>query len=281
MKTIDVKLIEQTVAQLCIDANRILPCDMKARLDEAAENERSELGREVIGDIIENYKQAEMLNIPVCQDTGMTVVFAELGQEVAIAGGLLEQAINNGVAKGYTEGYLRCSVVADPLKNRVNTNNNTPAVIHISITEGDSLKLTVAPKGAGSENMSAIKMLTPAADKKDVADFVVDTIIKAGSNPCPPIVVGVGIGGNFEKAAYLAKKALCRSTDMRNPDKYYAEMENEILERINKSGIGPQGFGGTVTAMAVNIETYPTHIASLPVAVNVGCHATRHKTAVL
>jgi len=281
MKTIDVKLIEQTVAQLCIEANRILPCDMKTRLDEAAVNEKSELGREVIGDIIENYKQAESLNIPVCQDTGMTVVFAELGQNAVITGGLLEQAINSGVAKGYTEGYLRCSVVADPLKSRINTNDNTPGVIHITITEGDSLKLTVAPKGAGSENMSAIKMFTPAANKDDIVNYVVDTIVRAGSNPCPPIVVGVGIGGNFEKVAYLSKKALCRSTDIRNSDEFYAELEEEMLEKINKSGIGPQGFGGTVTAMAVNIETYPTHIACLPVAVNVGCHVTRHKTAVL
>ena len=244
------------------------------------EMERSPLGKSVMGDLIENFKAAKELDIPVCQDTGMAVVFIELGQDVHLVGGLLEDAVNEGVRQGYVEGLLRCSIVEDPIR-RGNTGDNTPAVLHISLVKGDQVKIMVAPKGFGSENMSRLKMFTPAASKEDIMDFVLETIRLAGSNPCPPMVVGVGIGGDFEKCAYLAKKALCRSTDVKNEDPFYAEMEDELLKRANQTGIGPQGFGGDTTALKINIETYATHIAGLPVSVNIGCHVTRHCSTVL
>jgi fumarate hydratase subunit alpha len=226
----------------------------------------------------ENMQAARELNIPVCQDTGMAVVFAEIGQDVHFVGGSFEAAVNKGVARGYTEGYLRCSVVGDPLR-RVNTGDNTPAVIHTRIVDGDKVKIDVCPKGFGSENMSSMKMMTPSVSTDDICQYVIDSVSTAGSNPCPPIVVGVGIGGDFEQCAFLAKKALCRDVSERNEKKLYSDMEEKILDGINKLGIGPQGFGGTVTALAVNIEQAPTHIAGLPVAVNIGCHVTRHATA--
>ena len=231
-------------------------------------------------DLKENIKAAESLNIPVCQDTGMAVVFLKIGQEVHLVGGNLYDAVNLGVRKGYTEGLLRKSVVCDPLR-RVNTNDNTPAVIHTEIVSGDKIEITVAPKGFGSENMSGVRMLTPAHGRDGVIEAVLDVVKKASNNPCPPMVIGVGLGGDFEQCAYLSKKALCRSIKDRNYDPYYAELERELLEKINLLDIGPQGFGGNTTALAVNIEVAPTHIAGLPVAVNIGCHVTRHKSEVI
>ncbi len=275
MRDINVSEIEKAVSELCIKANLYLPQNLEECIGCSEKLEKSPVGKEVFCDIINNIKVAKEEKIPICQDTGMAVVFAEVGQDIHIIGGSFEDAVNNGVAKGYTQGKLRLSIVSDPLE-RVNTNDNTPAVIHTRIVTGDKIKLMVAPKGFGSENMSQLKMMTPSATSQDIVDFVVDVVSKAGSNPCPPIVVGVGIGGDFEKCAYLAKKALCRNVDTRNPKKLYADMEKEMLERINKLGIGPQGFGGTITALCVNIEQGATHIAGLPVAVNVGCHVTRH-----
>ncbi|MBE6805713.1 MAG: fumarate hydratase [Ruminococcaceae bacterium] len=280
MKEINVSCIESAVARLCIEANRILPDDIKERVTAAKNNESNALGKAVMCELCRNITVAEKTGLPVCQDTGMAVVFIEIGQDVHLVGGDLEDAINRGVAKGYTEGLLRKSVVIDPL-NRINTNDNTPAVIHTKIVAGEKVKVTVAPKGFGSENMSAIKMLNPSDAYEGVVNFVLDTVKKAGGNPCPPIVVGVGIGGNFESSAYLAKKALCRSTDEPNDNEFYANMEKELLKKINELNIGPQGFGGNTTALAVNIEAAPTHIAGLPVAVNIGCHVTRHKTEVI
>lgn len=272
---IDVKRIEDTVARLCVDANKILPESVVNSICAACKSETNGLGRDIMCDLVKNIDAAKELDIPVCQDTGMAVVFLEIGQDVHIVGGSLTDAVNSGVARGYTDGLLRKSVVADPL-NRVNTDDNTPAVLHVSIVEGDSIKVTVAPKGFGSENMSKLKMFTPSAKREDIIDFIVDCVKTAGSNPCPPVVIGVGIGGDFEYSAILAKKALCRNVSDRNEDEFYADMEKELLERINALDIGPQGFGGKTTALCVNIETYPTHIAGLPVAVNVGCHVTRH-----
>lgn len=280
VREIQVEQITQAVRDMCIGANRILPADVKAKLDQARETEREGLGKEILGDVIRNYRLAEELDIPVCQDTGVAVVFLEIGQDVHIVGGDLEEAVNAGVAQGYTQGLLRCSVVADPLR-RINTDDNTPAVIHTRIVPGDRLSITVAPKGAGSENMSAIKMLTPAAKREGVVEFILSVIQQAGSNPCPPMIVGVGIGGNFELCAELAKRALCRPTDRPNPDPFYRTLEEELLEAANRLDIGPQGFGGINTALAVNVEAGPAHIASLPVAVNIGCHVTRHQTTVL
>ncbi|MBQ4100379.1 MAG: fumarate hydratase, partial [Oscillospiraceae bacterium] len=228
-----------------------------------------------------NYNIAEQKNIPICQDTGMAVVFVKLGQDVHITDGLLTDAINEGVRQGYVEGLLRLSVVKDPFYERVNTNDNTPAVIHLDIVAGDKIEITVAPKGFGSENMSALRMFTPSASEEDIVGFIVSTVKNAGSNPCPPIVVGVGIGGTFEQCAYLAKKALCRDTNIKNQDERYAKLEEKLLSQINALDVGPQGFGGVNTALAVNIEKAPTHIAGLPVSVNIGCHATRHKSAII
>ena len=280
MREINVLDIENAVRDLCIKANVILPESLEKCLECSVEKEKSPTGTEVLSDICRNFKVAKEQNMPVCQDTGMAVIFLEIGQDVHFVGGSLYESINNGVARGYTEGYLRCSVVGDPIE-RVNTKNNTPAVIHTKIVDGDKVKIDVCPKGFGSENMSSLKMMTPSVSVDDICNFVIESISKAGSNPCPPIVVGVGIGGDFEQCAYLAKKALCRDISIRNPKKLYSDMEEKILDGINKLGIGPQGFGGTVTALAVNIEEGPTHIAGLPVSVNVGCHVTRHATAEL
>lgn len=275
MREINTTEITKAIAALCVDANLHLPRGMRERIESSAEAEESELCRSVLGDIVANIDCADELGVPICQDTGMAVVFAEIGQDAHIVGGGFEDAVNRGVAEGYVNGRLRLSIVGDPLE-RVNTNDNTPAIIHTRIVEGDKIRLTVAPKGFGSENMSRLKMFTPSATKEDIVKFVVETVSTAGSNPCPPIVVGVGIGGDFEYSALLAKKALCRDLNVRHPEPLYAEMEREMLDGINRLGIGSQGFGGTVTALYVNIEKAATHIAGLPVAVNIGCHVTRH-----
>ncbi len=280
MREISASLITQTIRELCIKANAVLPESLEQCIRCGAEREQSEAGKAVFADLCANLDAARETALPICQDTGMAVVFMQIGQDVHITDGDLHEAVNEGVAAGYLDGYLRCSVVGDPLERR-NTNNNTPAVLHLDIVPGDSIRIDVCPKGFGSENMSALKMLTPAASYDDIIGFVRDTIAKAGSNPCPPIVVGVGIGGDFEQCAYLAKKALCRDVAVRNPKPLYAELEQKMLDAVNQLGIGPQGFGGTVTALAVNIEEAPTHIAGLPVSVNVGCHVTRHASAVL
>lgn len=280
MREINVSEITDVVASLCIKANLHLPDELEKLIKLSKDREESTVGKNVFCDLLDNIDVASEENIPICQDTGMAVVFAEVGQDVHIVGGSFEEAVNKGVAEGYTKGLLRKSIVSDPLE-RVNTNDNTPAVIHTKIVEGDKIKLTVAPKGFGSENMSALKMMTPSATDEDIIGFVTDAVSKAGSNPCPPIVVGVGIGGDFEYCAYLAKLALCRNVSVRNKKERYASLEKRMLESINMLGIGPQGFGGTVTALAVNIEESATHIAGLPVAVNIGCHVTRHASAVI
>lgn len=275
MRELDVSLIAETVKTLCIEANMRLPQDLSDCIRCCAKKEKSPVGRGVFDDILNNLDAAERETLPICQDTGMAVVFIELGQDVHLVGGDLNDAVNKGVAEGYTEGLLRKSVVSDPLE-RVNTGDNTPAVIHLKIVPGEKVNIMCAPKGFGSENMSRLKMMTPSATREEIVGFVTEVCAQAGSNPCPPIVIGVGIGGDFEKCAYLAKKALCRPVSVRNPKPLYAELEREMLERINRLGIGPQGFGGTQTCLAVNIEQAPTHIAGLPVSVNVGCHVTRH-----
>jgi len=280
MHNIHTEKIIKVVRRLCIEANLVLPDEVKQALITASVKEKSPIGRDVINDLLLNLVAADELKVPICQDTGMAVVFLEVGQEVHITGGSLSSAVNEGVRQGYIYGRLRCSVVADPLE-RINTNDNTPAIIHTQIVEGEELRITVAPKGFGSENMSAIKMFTPSAGREDIIAFVVQTVSKAGSMPCPPVIVGVGIGGDFEYAAILAKKALCRPLDERGSNNFYINMEDDILKAVNSLGIGPQGFGGTVTALAINIETFATHIAGLPVAVNMGCHVTRHKTAII
>lgn len=280
MREIHVDQITDTVRDLCIKANAVLPQSLEDCIRKGCEREKSAAGKSVFTDLCANLDAARETGLPICQDTGMAVIFLRLGQDVHVVGGDLREAVNKGVAAGYLEGYLRCSVVGDPLE-RVNTNNNTPAVLHLEIVSGEAIEIDVCPKGFGSENMSALRMFTPAASHDDIIGFVTDTIAKAGSNPCPPIVVGVGIGGNFEQCAYLAKKALCRDVAVRNPKPLYADLEEKMLASVNRLGIGPQGFGGTVTALAVNIEQAATHIAGLPVAVNVGCHVTRHASAVL
>lgn len=280
MREISADKIAESVAKACIDANIYLPEDLCKRIDYYSLLETNPMAKNIFKDMKENLKAADELQIPICQDTGMAIVFAEIGQDVHITGGLFEDSVNKGVAAGYTEGYLRKSVVKDPLR-RGNTGNNTPAVIHTKIVAGDEIKLIVAPKGFGSENMSRLKMFNPTATKEEIEDFVVSCIVEADAKPCPPVVVGVGIGGDFEYCALLAKKALCRNVSVSNSDVYYADMEKSILDKINSTGIGPQGFSGDCTALACNIEVYPTHIAGLPVAVNVGCHVTRHKTIIL
>ena len=280
MREISVNEIVKAVRTLCIKANQKLPTSLEQRLADAANTESDPLAKKILGKLQDNLDAAREISVPICQDTGMAVVFITLGQEVHIVGGGLNDAINEGVRQGYLDGLLRLSVVADPLR-RQNTNDNTPAIIHTTVTEGDALTIAVAPKGFGSENMSKLAMLTPAANKEQIIDYVVSVVCSAGGNPCPPTVVGVGIGGDFEYVAYLAKKALCRWVEQRNSDPYYAQMEQEILRKINLLGIGPQGFGGDTSALAVNIETFPTHIAGLPVAVNIGCHVTRHATVTL
>ena len=280
MRELDVSVVRDAVARLCVAANTRLPEDVKKAIDEFRSKEDWAIAKGVLENIVENYKIADSENVPICQDTGMACVFLEVGQEVHFVGGGLYDAVNEGVRQGYTGGYLRKSVVADPVR-RGNTGDNTPAVVYTDIVPGDKVKITVGPKGFGSENMSAIKMLKPSDGLEGIKKFILDTVEAAGPNPCPPMVVGVGIGGTFDKAAYLAKKALMRPLDVRNPDPYYADLEGELLEKINALGIGPQGFGGLTTALGLNIEVMPTHIAGMPCAVNIGCHATRHATEVL
>lgn len=280
MKEISYEKVVDTVAKLCIDSNCLLGEDVKGALKESLNKEESEVGKSILNQILENVEISKNEMIPMCQDTGYAVVFLELGSGVKITGGGLHDAINDGVRKGYKEGYLRKSIVEDPFR-RVNTKDNTPAIIHTQIVPGDSLKITVAPKGGGSENMSEARVFAPAVGVEGVKEFVIDRVKRSGANPCPPIVVGVGIGGTFEYSAYLAKKALLREIGSIHPDPFYRDMEKELLERINNLGIGPQGLGGRVTALAVFIEAYPCHIASLPAAVNIQCHVARHKSATL
>lgn len=280
MREIDVSLITKEVKKLCMDANFYLPEDVYERLEKLQEEDKSQLAAQTIGKILENADIAKDDQVAMCQDTGMAVFFVEIGQDVHIVNGSLTDAINQGVREGYEEGYLRKSVVGDPIE-RVNTKDNTPAVIHYDIVEGDKLSITMAAKGFGSENMSRLTMLKPADGLEGVKKFILETVEMAGPNPCPPTNVGVGIGGTFEKAALIAKKSLMRGMDEYSSDPFYAELEKELLEEINKLGIGPQGFGGTTTSFKVNIETFPTHIAGLPVAVNIQCHASRHKQVIL
>lgn len=280
MREIAFERIVQTVRDLCIEANCHLPEDVCDAIRAAQETESAPVGRSILGDLVENYTFAAQKRLPICQDTGMAVVFCDLGQEVHVTGGLLSDAVNRGVARGYTEGYLRCSVVEDPLR-RVNTGDNTPAVLHLRLVEGDRLTITVAPKGFGSENMASLTMLKPSVTQEQVEENIVQAVSRAGSNPCPPIVVGVGLGGDFELSAILAKRALLRPLNEENPDPYYAAMETRLLEKINRLGIGPQGLGGRTTALKVSILAHPTHIAGLPCAVNLNCHVTRHASAVL
>lgn len=279
MRNIDAKVIEDTVARLCIEANLRLPPDVINAIERAEKAEPWGGAKRILSLLGDNVRIASEKTLPVCQDTGMACVFVELGQDVHIEGDF-EQAVNNGVRRGYGEGYLRKSVVCDPLR-RVNTGDNTPALVTVKLTRGDKMRITVMPKGFGSENMSALKMLKPADGAEGVKSFVLDTVEKAGANPCPPIIVGVGIGGSFDKAACLAKHALLRPVNEPNPDEYYAALERELLDKINALGIGPQSFGGKTTALAVLIEAMPTHVAGLPVAVNISCHATRRASASL
>jgi fumarate hydratase subunit alpha len=280
VKELKTSLITETVARLCIEANRFLGEDVVGALEEGLKKEASPSGRDILGQLLENARLAAGEGLPMCQDTGLTVIFLDVGQEVHVQGDL-EEAVQEGVRTGYDKGYLRKSVVASPVAPRTNTGDNTPAIIHTRIVSGDTLKITVAPKGGGSENMSALAMLKPAQGWEGAKDFVLETVRRAGPNPCPPIIVGVGLGGNFEYSALLAKRALLRTLGRRHPDQATAEREEELLQAINRLGIGPGGFGGKVTALGVAIETHPCHIASLPVAVNINCHAHRHREAVL
>lgn len=275
MRIVDSKTITKTVREMCISANCHLNSDIRNALNESIKTEKSEVSKGILENLIKNADIADKKEVPICQDTGMAVFFVEIGKEVFIEGDTITDAINKGVSEGYVDGYLRKSVVRDPL-DRVNTNDNTPAVIYYDYTEGDKIKITFAPKGFGSENKGGIKMLNPSDGVDGIIDFVTETVRHAGANPCPPMVVGVGIGGTMDKAAVLSKKALTRDINIRNEKPYYEELEKKLLERVNKLGIGPQGMGGTTTALAVNVEVYPTHIAGLPVAVNINCHATRH-----
>ncbi len=280
MREISAKEIEKTVAELFVSANQYLPQSLENKIAEAKELESHPIAKSIFCDMCKNLDAAKELNIPICQDTGMAVLFCELGQDVHIVDGDFSEAVNNGVRKAYLDGKLRCSIVKDPVR-RGNTNDNTPALIHLSLVPGDKIKLTAAPKGFGSENMSNIKMFTPSASVDDIIDFVVDTVKAADANPCPPVVLGVGIGSDFEGVALLSKKALCRDITKRNTDPFYKDLEDKMLYKVNELNIGAQGFGGNVTALAVNVETAPTHIAGLPVAVNVGCHVTRHAEAII
>lgn len=280
IREVSAALITDTIERMCIEANEYLPGDVKQALARFYGEEDGAVAKTVLKNIIDNYEIAAAEQVPICQDTGMACVFIELGQDVHISGGDLYEAINEGVRRGYTNGYLRKSVVRDPI-DRVNTGDNTPAAITVDIVPGDKVKITVAPKGFGSENMSAIRMFAPSAGLEGVKQFILETAEKAGPNPCPPMVLGIGIGGTFDKCAQLAKRALLRPLDSENPDPFYADLEKEMLDKINELGIGPQGFGGRTTAIGVNIEVMPTHIAGLPCAVNMSCHVTRHKTEVL
>lgn len=275
MRQIEAASISKLVENLCMEANYVLSSDIRSSFQSALITEKSPLGKEIIGTLIENANIAQQERVPMCQDTGMTVVFVTLGQEVQVVGGFIDDAINQGVRNGYQKGYLRKSVVRDPI-DRVNTNDNTPAVIHYEMVSGDKFHITIAPKGFGSENKSQLKMLTPSAGVAGIKKFIIDTVSEAGGNPCPPIIVGVGIGGTMERCAYLSKKALLRPVGSPNPAPALDALEKELLTAINNLGIGPAGFGGTTTALAVHIIAYATHIAGLPVAVNIGCHATRH-----
>ena len=281
MRVVNTNEIEKAVSELFISANYYLPPSLEEKLESSKLTETNNLAKSILDKLSENIVAAKESDVPVCQDTGMAVLFAEIGNEVYLEGKPFEDAVNDGVKSAYIDGYLRKSIVSDPLFNRQNTNDNTPAIIYTKIVTGDKIKLTAAPKGFGSENMSKIKMFTPSSTKQEIIDFVVDVVKTAGGNPCPPIVVGVGIGGDFEYCAYLSKKALIRDANVRNNDENYALMEQEILDKINDTDVGPQGFGGKTTAFYVNIEQYPTHIAGLPVAVNIGCHVTRHKSCII
>ncbi len=280
MRDIPVADLTAAVARLCVEANTFLPQGVCEAVRAAQDRETALLAQAILGDMVENFTFAGEKRLPICQDTGMAVVFLEVGQEVHFVGGGVEEAVDAGVAEGYTKGHLRCSVVSDPLR-RGNTGDNTPAVLHTRIVPGDQVRITVAPKGFGSENKSQMRMFTPAATQADIEDFVVDCVKTAGADPCPPVIVGVGLGGDFEGCALAAKEALCRALDAPNQDPFYAEMEERILKRLNALDIGPQGFGGVTTALAVAIEPRPTHIAGLPCAVNMGCHVTRHAGIVL
>ena len=280
MREINAAVITDVIERLCIEANQVLPEDVKQAIGQCRACEDGEIACKILDDIIENYKIAENEQVPICQDTGMACVFLEIGQDVHITGGDLTEAVNEGVRRGYEKGYLRKSVVKDPVR-RGNTGDNTPAMLYTEIVPGEQIKVTVGPKGFGSENMSAIRMFKPSAGLQGIKDFILETVEAAGPNPCPPMVVGVGIGGTFDKAALLAKKALMRSVDSENSDPFYADLEKEMLEKINELGIGPQGFGGKTTAIGLNIETMPTHIAGMPCAINISCHVTRHKTEVI
>lgn len=275
MRPIKTSEITKAVKEICIKSSYQIPEDVKNKIKQAENKETWPMAKDILGKILCNIDIAKNENLPACQDTGMVCVFIEIGQEVHIVGGSLEEAIHEGVRQGYKEGYLRKSVVEDPLR-RKNTEDNTPAVIYYELVAGDGFKMTIAPKGAGSENMSQAKMLKPSDGETGIKEFVVEVVKEAGPNPCPPTVVGVGIGGNFDKVALMAKKAAIRPLNEKNPDKYYAELEEKLLEEINALGIGPQGLGGQTTALKINIETFPTHIASLPVAVNINCHVARH-----
>ncbi|HDS08883.1 MAG TPA: fumarate hydratase [Firmicutes bacterium] len=281
MKEIISSKVTEVVKRLCIESNYYLGEDVFQAFRTALKEETSPVGLSVLEQIIKNAEIARDEHLAICQDTGFTVVFLELGQEVHITGGFLQEAVAAGVRQGYSEGYLRKSIVRDPLTNPVNTGDNTPPIIHTEIVPGDNLKITVAPKGGGSENMSEVRMLKPADGVNGLKNFVIERVIKSGGNPCPPVIVGVGVGGTFEYTAYLAKKAAIRDIGKHNPDPAIAKLEEEILNDINKSGVGPMGFGGRVTALAVNIEVFPRHIATFPVAVNLNCHAIRHKTEIL
>lgn len=280
MRDISCEEITRTVRDLCIQANCHLPVDVQEAIVKAEGSERSPVGKAILGDLEENFRFADARELPICQDTGMAVVFVNWGQDCHLMGGSLEEAVNEGVAEGYVQGHLRLSVVGDPLR-RVNTQNNTPAILHLQMVPGDQVEITVAPKGFGSENMTKMKMFNPSVTQEQVEDFIVEAVSQAGSNPCPPVVVGVGLGGTSEKAAILAKRALLRPAGEWNADPFYREMEQRLLERINRLGIGPQGMGGTTTALTVAIEPFGTHIAGLPCVVNLGCHVTRHACGTL
>ena len=272
--------LADAVRALCVEANTILPQDLRDAICAARENEPSPVGQAILGDLVENYEFAESKGLPICQDTGMAVVFLDWGQDCHLVGGSLEEAANDGVRRGYLDGHLRLSVVGDPLR-RVNTNDNTPAILHLRMVPGNQVDITVAPKGFGSENMTKLRMFNPSVSAEQVEDFIVDCVSQAGSNPCPPVVIGIGLGGTSEVAAELAKRALLRPAGERHPDPFYAAMEGRILERVNRLGIGPQGLGGHTTALSAAILTQATHIAGLPCAVNLGCHVTRHAHTVL
>jgi fumarate hydratase subunit alpha len=279
MREVPFKAVVDTVARLCMEANYYLGDDVIKAFKDGLKKEESETGKDILNQLLKNAEIAKQEDIPICQDCGFAVVFLDLGTEVCLKGNIIE-AINEGVRKGYTDGYLRKSIVSDPIKGK-NTGDNTPAIVHTTFVPGDKIKITVAPKGGGSENMSEVRMGKPADGIEGVNNFVIDRVLRSSANPCPPIVVGVGIGGTFEYVAFLAKKALLRNIGERHPDPYYADVETELLQRINKLGIGPMGLGGRITALDVFIETHPRHIASFPVAVNINCHVARHKTAVI